>query len=109
MEQDSPDYLKIWKQAEKTFLDSFHEYLNLLGAVPREEYVALAERYEKLKEKVVQQEDTIKHLKMLLEEKGMGVAVANLEFQELIKRQGEQFQELLKGFGEVVKPDPDGN
>ncbi|MFH1596104.1 MAG: hypothetical protein ABIG94_07020 [Pseudomonadota bacterium] len=109
VEQDSPDYLKIWKQAEKTFLDSFHEYLNLLGAVPREEYVALAERYEKLKEKVVQQEDTIKHLKMLLEEKGMGVAVANLEFQELIKRQGEQFQELLKGFGEVVKPDPDGN
>ncbi len=109
VEQDSPDYLKIWKQAEKNFLDSFHEYLNLLGAVPREEYAALAERYEKLKEKVVQQEETIKHLKLLLEEKGMGFAVATLEFQELIKRQGDQFQELLKGFGEVLKPDRDGN
>jgi tetratricopeptide (TPR) repeat protein len=109
VEQDSPDYLKIWEQAEKTFLDSFHEYLNLLGAVPREEYAALAERYEKLKEKVVQQEDTIQHLKKLLEEKGMGFAVANLEFQELIKKQGDQFQELLKDFGEALKPVQDGN
>jgi hypothetical protein len=106
---DSPDYLKIWKQAEKKFLDSFYEYLNLLGAVPREEYLALAERYEKLKEKVAQQEETIQHLKVLLEKKGMGFALGNLEFQELIKKQGAQFQELLKGFGEVVKPDREGN
>lgn len=109
VEQDSPDYLKTWKQAENKFLESFHEYLHLLGAVPREEYAALAERYEKLKEKVVQQEETIQHLKMLLEHKGMGYATATLEFQELIKRQGDQFQELLKGFGEVLKPDRDGN
>lgn len=108
-EQDSPDYLKTWKQAEKKFIESFYEYLNLLGAVPREEYAALAERHEKLKEKVVQQEETIQHLKMLLEHKGMGYATATMEFQELIKRQGEQFQELLKGFGEVVKPDREGN
>ena len=107
--KDSPDYLKIWKQSEKKFLESFHEYLNLLGAVPREEYAALAERHEKLKEKVVQQDETIQHLKMLLEHKGMGYATATLEFQELIKRQGDQFQELLKGLGEVVKPDREGN
>jgi BMFP domain-containing protein YqiC len=109
VEQNHPDYLKIWKKAEENFRESFQDYLNLLGAVPREEYLALAERYEKLKEKVAQQEETIRQLKILLEEKGMGLAVANLEFQELIKRQGDQFQELLKGFGEVVKPDRDGN
>ena len=106
---DSPDYLKTWKKAEENFRESFQDYLNLLGAVPREEYAALAERYEKLKEKVVQQEETIQHLKMLLEQKGMGYATATLEFQEMIKKQGEQFQELLKGFGEVVKPDREGN
>jgi len=109
VEQNSPDYLKIWKKAEENFRESLQDYLNLLGAVPREEYLALAERSEKLKEKVAQQEETIRQLKILLEEKGMGLAVANLEFQELIKRQGDQFQELLKGFGEVVKPDRDGN
>jgi len=27
----------------------------------------------------------------------------------MIKKQGDQFQELLKGFGEVVKPDREGN
>lgn len=106
---DSPDYLKTWKKAEENFRESFQEYLNLLGAVPREEYLALAERYEKLKEEVVQQEETIRHLKMLLEHKGMGYATATLEFQELIKKQGDQFQKLLKDFGEVLKPDREGN
>jgi tetratricopeptide (TPR) repeat protein len=107
VDQDSPDYLKVWKKAEENFRESFREYLNLLGGVPREEYLALAEKYEKLKEKMAQQEETIKQLKKLLEEKGMGFALANLEFQELIKKQGEQFQELLKGFGEAMEPDRD--
>lgn len=107
--KDSPDYLKIWKKAENNFRESFQEYLNLLGAVPREEYAALAERYEQLKEKVAQQEETIKHLKKLLEEKGMGFAVASLEFQELIKKQGDQFQELLKSFEAVLKSDQGEN
>jgi len=109
VEQDSPDYLKTWKKAEENFRESFQDYLNLLGAVPREEYLDLTERYEKLKEKVVQQEETIQNLKKLLEQKGMGYATATLEFQEMIKKQGDQFQELLKGFGEVVKPDREGN
>jgi BMFP domain-containing protein YqiC len=105
VDHDSPDYLKLWEKAEENFRESFREYLNLLGGVPREEYQALAENYEQLKEKAAQQEETIKQLKKLLEEKGMGLAVANLEFQELIKKQGEQFQELLKGFAASMEPD----
>jgi hypothetical protein len=105
VDQDSPDYLKLWDKAEENFRESFREYLNLLGGVPREEYQALAEKYENLKKKVAQQEETIKQLKKLLEEKGLGLAVANLEFQDLIKKQGEQFQELLKGFAAAMEPD----
>ena len=75
----------------------------------KEEVKEMVKGDEKLKEKLVQQEETIQQLKMLLEHKGMGYATATLEFQELIKRQGEQFQELLKGFGEAVKPDREGN
>jgi BMFP domain-containing protein YqiC len=105
VDHDGPDYLKLWEQAEENFRESCREYLNLLGGVPREEYQALAENYERLKEKAAQQEETIKQLKKLLEEKGMGMAVANLEFQELIKKQGEQFQELLKGFAAAMEPD----
>jgi uncharacterized protein (DUF302 family) len=105
VKQDSPEYLKVWEKAEENFRESFREYLNLLGGVPREEYQALADKYEKLKEKAAQQEETIKQLKNLLEEKGMGLAVGNLEFQELIKKQGEQFQEMLKGFAAAMEPD----
>jgi DnaJ-domain-containing protein 1 len=104
VEPNSPDYLKLWEQAEENFRESLREYLNLLGGVPREEYLALAARYENLEKKAAQQEETIRQLKKLLEEKGLGLAVANLEFQELIKKQGEQFQELLKGLAEAMEP-----
>jgi hypothetical protein len=105
VDQNSPDYLKLWDKAEENFRESCREYLNLLGGVPREEYLALAEKYANLKKQAAEQEETIKQLKKLLEGKGMGLAVANREFQELIKKQGEQFQELLKGLAEGMEPD----
>jgi uncharacterized coiled-coil protein SlyX len=105
VEQNRPDYLKLWEQAEANFRQSCREYLNLLGGVPQEEYQALAARYEKLEKQAAQQEETIRQLKKLLEDKGLGLAVANLEFQELIRKQGEQFQELLQGMAESMKPD----
>ena len=103
--EDSPDYLTLWKKAEEDFRESFRDYLNLLGMVPREEYAALARQYEELKEKVAEQEDTIKHLKMFLEEKGMGLEATTLEFQRLINKQGEQFQKFINGLGESAKPE----
>jgi hypothetical protein len=98
--EDSPDFLALWKKAEADFRDSFREYLCLLGGVPREEYVALARKYEELKEKAAEQAETIKQLRVLTDEKGMGLEATTLEFQKLIKKQGEQFQQFLKGLGE---------
>jgi hypothetical protein len=103
--EDNPDYLALWKKAEADFRDSFKDYLNLLGVVPREEYAALVRKYEELQEKVTDQAETIKHLRMLTDEKGMGLEATTLEFQKLIKKQGEQFQQFLKGLGESVNPD----
>ena len=105
MAESSPDYFTLWKKSEDDFRDSFKEYLNLLGMVPREEYAALARKYEDLKEKVAEQEETIKVLRMLLEEKGLGLAATSLEFQRLIEKQGEQFQKLIQGLGESEKPE----
>lgn len=104
-DEGSPDYLTLWKKAEEDFRASFRDYLNLLGMVPREEYAALARQYEELKEKVAEQEETIKHLRILLEEKGMGLEATTLEFQRLIKKQGDQFQKLIQDLGEVAKPE----
>lgn len=102
--EDSPDYLTMWKKAEGDFRDSFKDYLTLLGVVPREEYAALARKYDELKAKAADQEETIKHLRMLADEKGLGLEATTLEFQRLIKKQGEQFQQLLQGLGGAANP-----
>jgi hypothetical protein len=101
--EDSPEYLKIWKKAEEDFRRSFKDYLSLMGAVPREEYVELARKYEELKEKVADQEETIKHLRMLLSEKGLDCGAVTLEFQKMMKKQTDQFHKLVKDWGKAVK------
>ena len=103
MEEDSPDFYTAWKKAEENFQESFKEYLSIFGVVPRKEYADLARQYEELQVKVAEQEETIKHLRLLLEEKGLGLAATSLEFQKLIEKQGEQFQKLIQGLGESVK------
>jgi uncharacterized coiled-coil protein SlyX len=99
LKEDNPDYLTLWKKAEEEFRDSFRDYLNLMGLVPREEYAALARRCKELEEKLAEQEETLKYLRLLAEEKGMGLEATTLEFQKLIKKQGEQFQKFIKGMG----------
>ena len=103
--EDSPDYFSIWNKAEENFQESFKEYLHIFGVVPREEYAALARQYEELQAKVAAQEETINLLRLLLEEKGLGLAATSLEFQKLIEKQGEQFQKFIQGLGEAVKPE----
>ena len=105
VKEDSPDYFSIWNKAEENFQESFKEYLHIFGVVPREEYAELARRHEELQAKVSEQEETIKLLRLLLEEKGLGLAANSLEFQRLIEKQGEQFQKLIQGLGESAKPE----
>jgi flagellar biosynthesis chaperone FliJ len=54
---------------------------------------------------VAELEETIKHLRMLADEKGLGLEATTLEFQKLIKKQGEQFQKFIQGLGEAVQPE----
>jgi hypothetical protein len=108
VEKESPDYLKMWTGAQENFTKSFKDYLSLLGVVPRDEYLALVKKYEELKEKVASQEETIKHLRMLLS----GVKPEEYQeitgtFEELAKKQGEQFQKLVDSFGQSLKKKDD--
>lgn len=100
--EDSPDYFALWRKAEENFRESFRDYFKLMGMVPREDYDALARRCEELEEKVAEQEETIKYLRLLAEEKGLGLEATTLEFQKLIKKQGEQFQKFIKGMGKTA-------
>jgi hypothetical protein len=104
MEKDTPAYLETLKKASENFLESFKDYLDLMGMVPKDKHLALVQKYEALKEKVADQEETIKNLQLLLEEKraeSQGELVQG--FQDLIEKQSKQFQKTMETFGSFFK------
>ncbi|MFZ2088740.1 MAG: hypothetical protein WAU47_09210 [Desulfobaccales bacterium] len=103
--EDSPDYFALWKQAEENFQESFRDYLKLMGMVPREKYEALVRENEQLKDKLNDKEESLRQLHFLVDEKGMGLEASSLEFQKLIKKQGDQFHKFMKSLGEAVQPE----
>jgi phage tail tape-measure protein len=110
MEKDTPIYMETWKQASENFQESFKDYLRLMGVVPKDEHLALVKKYEELKEKVADQEETIKHLRMLLEEKKVETQGELVQgFQEIIEKQSEQFQETMETLSRFFKKDKNKN
>ena len=106
MEKDTPAYMEAWKKASENFQKSFKNYLDLVGVVSKDEHLALVKKYEELKEKVAAQEETIKHLRMLLEEKKVETQGKLVQgFQEIIEKQSEQFQETMETLSRFFKKD----
>ena len=107
MERDTPAYMETWKKASENFQKSFKDYLRLMGVVPKVEHLDLVKKYEELKEKVLAQEETINHLRLLLEEKKTESQKELVHgFQELIEKQSKEFQETMETFGRFFKTDP---
>jgi hypothetical protein len=108
LNKGTPEYGKAWREASDTFQNSLRDFLKLMGVVPRQEHLALVKKYEDLKKKAADQEETIKHLRMLLEKEGMDQGEAVKRFQDLVKEQTEQFQDLIKGFGRLFEKSKGG-
>jgi phage tail tape-measure protein len=106
MEKDTPTYMETWKKASENFQKSFKDYISLMGVVSKDEHLALVGKYEELKEKLAAQEETIKHLRMLLEEKKVETQGELVQgFQEIIEKQSEQFQETMDTLSRFFKKD----
>jgi len=102
--KDSPDYFKAWEKAEKEFRKSYNDYMSMLGFVAKNEHLDLVRKYEELKEKFESQEETIRHLRLLLSEsqlKGQGELAK--QFEDIIRNQNNQFQSLVDKFTKVFK------
>ena len=100
MEKDTPAYMDTWEKASENFLNSYKDYLNLMGMVSKDEHLTLIKKYEELKEKVAAQEETINHLRLLLEEKKTESQEELVQgFQDLIEKQSKKFQETMETFG----------
>lgn len=96
----SEKYKEMSDKALQDFQKSFKDYLNSMGIVSRDEHLTLIQKYEKLKAKCADQEETIRHLKMLLDSKGTNQTESSSQFQDIIKTQGELFQKMMMDFGQ---------
>lgn len=108
LEKDTPAYMECWEKASENFLDSFNNYLDIMGLVPKNKHLALIKKYEELKEKVTAQEETINHLRLLLKEKKTETQEELIQgFQDLIEKQSKQFQETMETFGGFFQKEKD--
>jgi hypothetical protein len=94
--RDDPDSTALWEKAVHDFQASFKGWIGLVGAVPRQEYLALAERHEALKEKVARQEETILHLRRLCQEKLFDPGEMAKGFQDLVQDQSDRFLQFMQ-------------
>lgn len=101
--ESSPDHMEMWSKAASDFQNSYKEFLGFMGLVPKEEYLALTEKYEALKEKSASQEETIRHLKMKTAVNDVDQGEVVKGFEVLMEKQSEHFQELMKSFGQLYK------
>lgn len=96
-----------FEQAAKKFQTSFKEWVDTMGFVSMAEYRTLKNKYDALKEKAADQENTIRRLKKEFEA-GEGPPKDPFKgFTDLMEAQADQFQELMKRMGKAFKPDED--
>lgn len=94
------EYVKVAERTFEEFLKTSREYFSMMGIVPKDEHLSLVEKYEKLKEKCNEQEETIKHLKMLLSAKGIAPKAITGQLEKMAKSQGEMFVKMMSDFNE---------
>lgn len=105
-EKDGEEYLALYEKAMHSFQQSFREYLRLFDVVPREEQESLIKECEALKKKVSEQEQTIGQLRKILAAKGMEPAETVQDLQNVLKKQSDQFQEMMKTVGQMYQKPP---
>ena len=94
--QKDADSAKAWESAVAGFRDSFNAYLDLMGVVPRDKYLALEQQCTRLQNKVDDQEETIKILRSLLTEDGTYQGETVKVFQDLVNKQSDAFEKLMR-------------
>ena len=106
LDTGASDYKTLWEKAAHDFEKSYKEWLSVFAFVPKEDYVTLTEKYETLKQKVSEQEETINHLRALLREKLFNPEEMAKGFEDLMQKQGDQFQQIVENMGQIFRKEP---
>jgi len=102
---EDPSYAEDWEKAAEAFRQSFREFSEQTGWIPKSDYTALEEENRALKGKISDLESTIARLRDLLDKPGVDQSLALKVFQDLIDKQGAEFQRLMKNLS-AGKKDP---
>ena len=78
------------------------DWMGLMGWIPADEHRTLKKKYEALKAKMADREETIRHLLNLLNKEGNPHAEVILGFAELVQKQTSEFQGLLTSMGAAI-------
>lgn len=90
-----------WKAACDSFGKAYRAYLEALDVVPKTEYRALEKQLEELQKKAEDQETALRRLRLELSEARMAQGDVVRGFQELVRIQTDQFQELTGSFSRI--------
>ncbi|HOD70374.1 MAG: hypothetical protein BWZ01_02949 [Deltaproteobacteria bacterium ADurb.BinA179] len=106
--RDLPEYfsasIKAAEDFQKSFTGGFLSLMSCPWNYPlQSEYQALLKDYEELKEKTQRQEEEIGRLRSVLDERlslqGEGISA----FQNLMKKQTQQFQDMMISFSKIFQ------
>lgn len=95
------DFSKVAEKTSRDFQKSFKEYQNMMGMFFQKDHISLVDKYEKLKKKCEEQEETIKHLQLLLKAKEMDQSETLKGMQNIMKSQSEAFGKMMTSFMNV--------
>ena len=94
---------QAWQEAVAEFQNGFAQFAAQWGWVPQEEHQQVLEKCAALEEQVQSQQATLKKLRDLLSQKGLGHTELLQHMQGSLKDQSDQFQALMESIGSAFK------
>lgn len=102
-ENDTPQSSQIWQNAMQDFYQSFNELAEQWGWVSRSEHQEVLDRCKDLEKQVNLQQETIKDLRALLYDQGLGHSELFKHLNKSLKEQSDQFHALMTSISEAYK------
>ena len=97
---------QAWKEAIAQFQDTFSQFAAQWGWVPQVDHQQALEKCATLEKQVEVQQATIRQLRDLLAQKGLGYSELLQHMQGALKDQNDQFQTLMESIGSAFKEKP---
>ena len=93
--ESDPKSTSDWDKAARNFRETSGDYFRMMGWISIEEFQALEEENQLLKSKIEEQDQKIQRLQNLLSQPSIDQHQTLNVLQDLINKQGEEFQKLL--------------